>query len=256
MSSQLLGPSQFTDAIGDALREDVATADRLITLVNDEVPTQFPGRLLLSVTEYAPQDVEYWRGLDAAIAIEYAVLHQYIHAIPRAERPLLDPARHSVYATDTVAAILDGDFLQSCAFSRLTAATEDPDLAESAFGWISRASTECYERTIEATCSSKPPSSAGFAPLSGVAARVGTRLGGGSQKQAKNAERAARSIAAAVPVALPTGTTNSVGISERTEAIQTLAESITGGSSGDTQARSRTKDARRAITQLVREYRQ
>jgi len=255
MSSQLPAPSQFTDAINDALREDVATADRLTMLVTDDVPTQFPGRLLLSITEQTPGDVEYWRTLDAAIAIEYALLHQYIHAIARAEAPLAPPAANSVYATDTVAAILDGDFLQSCAFSRLTTAIDDPALGEAAFGWISRASTECYERTIASEPSVTP--STVLAPLSGVAARIGTTLSGGSREQGKRAARAARSVAAAVPVDLPTVTTEPVDVSERTEAVRTLADAITGESNPEnvTEATSRSKKARRTITELVRDHR-
>ncbi len=247
MSSQLLGPSQFTDVIREALSEDIATADRLTTLVTADTPTLFPGRLLLSLTDYTPDDVEHWRAVDAAIGIEYAVLHQYIHAIPRAEEPLVSPAAGSLYETDTTAAILDGDFLQSCAFSRLMAAVEDPALAESTLGWISRASTACYERTMASDISA---SSAVIAPLTGVAARVGASLGGGSRDQAKKAAHAACSITAAVPVQLPTGTTETVDISERKIDIRSLAGQITGGSD----SAGRAEEACRTITALVRDH--
>jgi len=246
MSSQLLGPSQFTDAIRDALREDIATAERLTTLVTDDVPTLFPGRLLLSLTDYTPRDVEHWRAVDAAIGIEYAVLHQYIHAIPRADAPLVSPAAGSLYETDTTAAILDGDFLQSCAFSRLMAAAEDPALAASTLGWISRASSACYERTMDPDTQS---TSRVLAPLAGVAARVATSLGDVNRESAENAARAARSVAAAVPVQFPTGTTTSVDLSERHDAIRTLAEYSTDGT-------SRTAAARRSITRLVQDHRE
>lgn len=204
MSRHPVTDKQFREAFLRELRCDVATGERITSVVTETVPSQFPARLLFAVTELSPQPVEETTRLDAAVAIEFAVLHQYLHAIPRTTSRLEPPASHSEYADDEVAAILDGDFLQACAFSRLTDAASTPERGERYYDWLSTASVQCYERL---TTGEQPHTSDTVAPISRVAGKLGAVMGGLDEQRADAVGAASDKLATTVPIRMPGGWT-------------------------------------------------
>lgn len=200
MSSGNANNRPLVDLLADGLREDVRTAARIGSVLTRTVPWQFPGRLLRTLATVPPEPADEERVTQAVVAIEFACLHQYLHAIPRTTQDLVDPAASSAYATDTVAAILDGDSLQACAFSRLEGATDDADLVEHYYERVSSGSIACYERSREP---GRKPDALVLAPLAGVATRIGAHLGGFAHADAQSLERAGTALGEGVPIRTP-----------------------------------------------------
>lgn len=187
------------DRLSAAIDTEIGTADRVSTLVTETVPSRFQANLLVWLAELGPRSIREREVTSPAIAIELALLHQYVHAIPRAEGSLASPAAESPYATDETAAVLDGDFLQASAFTRLAPSIEDPERATRCYRLLSEASIECYER-IEASEGATPST-----PLTGAAAAIGAIVGGVDRTTAAAVERTARALGAAIPIETPTG---------------------------------------------------
>lgn len=185
-----------------ALREDVNNTDRITKVLTRTVPWQFPGRLLQTVAELSPHPVEESDVNHAIIAVEYACLHQYLHAIPRTQQPLLSPAVNSPYAENPIAAILDGDLLQACAFSRLGRVGENANLIERYYENLSTGSIACYEQD---RMTSQDIKAMHLAPLVGTAAYIGARLGGFSQDKSTALKQVATTLGETMPYQTPSG---------------------------------------------------
>lgn len=227
MSSNGTNCDRIVDSLFETIQADVVTADRIGSVVTESVPSRFYGRLLLVVADVAPDPVDPDAAFDAAVAVEFACLHQYLHAIPMADVSLRPPAATSPYAADAKATLLDGDFLQAHAFTRLFSAAEDPELARACYRRLSRASISCYERRVTTNARTKSTS---LAPLAGMAAWIGARLGAADPSTARAVERTARSLGAAIPVHTPTGTTEPADV-EVGAAIRTLGRLLDGSDS-------------------------
>ncbi|MCU4926527.1 hypothetical protein OB905_11115 [Halobacteria archaeon AArc-dxtr1] len=174
--------------------------ERVSSVITADVPNRLPGQLLLEIADLTDRQVATETALDAAVAVELAWLHQYLHAIPRVKGALDAPAAQSPYDGNTIAAILDGDLLQAQAFARLSAAVEEPETTSRCCRHLSRASIHSYERLAE---NEGGPDATTFAPITGVAARIGAVLGGADRPVAASIERSARATAAATPVRTP-----------------------------------------------------
>lgn len=188
---------RFDEHFSEAFSTDIATADRITSIVTESIPPRFPGRLLLSITDVSPKLADGTRPIDAAIAIEFAFLHQYLHAIPRYDGPFVPMVSSSEYVDDSTAAVLDGDLLQACAFTRLATTAKSSDTIHRCYQVLARGSIECYER-VHNTDVAIP-----FAPLVGVGARIGAILAGVERTAADEIERSARSLTDVVPVPTP-----------------------------------------------------
>ena len=148
MASTLTDDRTLRALLAESIESDLATAGRLTELLSRSVPWQFPGRLL-EVLATSVSDAQLRNGI---LAVEYSVLHQYLHAVALADERLVEPASSSAYATDTVIAILDGDLLQARAFAYLDRAVEDAQPLVDAYRQFSIGSVSAYERTAMATC--------------------------------------------------------------------------------------------------------
>lgn len=192
--------SSLLKQIDSALQEDISTVDRIRSVLTQTIPWQFPGRLLQNVAELSPHPVEESQITHAVIAVEYACLHQFLHAVPKTQQPLISPAADSPYAKDSIAAILDGDLLQACAFSRLNKTGEDTALIEEYYEHLAAGSIACYEQE---SSTSHDSTMRHLAPLAGVAAYIGARLGGFSQTNADSLKQAATTLGETVPIHTP-----------------------------------------------------
>jgi len=215
--------SVFTDdhaliaLLAESIEADLSAADRLTDLLSRSVPWQFPGRLLevLAAHVASVSDAQLRHGV---LAVEYSALHQYLHAIALADDALIEPASSSAYATDTVAAILDGDRLQARAFSSLDGAVEGSTSLADAYRQLSDGSVSAYERTAAAGAFStenrseprhsspdRSPRTPELAPLAGVAGALAGRMRSLPESQVRSLKRAAVELGRAVPIQTPTG---------------------------------------------------
>ena len=197
MSREALEYTQFETRLREALQTDVMTADRVDNVITDEIPPRLYGKLLLCFSAISSETSAGSNPIDAAIAIEFAFLHQYLHMISRIDADVSDSIEASVYPEDTDAAILDGDLLQSCAFTRLSGAAEAPKTTHRCYEILARASVECYERLHEDS------TAAVTTPLLGAAAQIGSIIGGVDRTAAREIDQLTRSIAEAIPVKVP-----------------------------------------------------
>ena len=215
MGTQYTGHQPLTDVIGQAMAADISTANRVSDLLRRSIPWQFPARLFTTAVSHSTVSVNKARVTNAIIAVEYGCLHQYLHAVPPAETELVQPATESRYGDDSVAAILDGDLLQSCALSRLTEATDDPETVERFFQSLSEASVTCYEEGIGA---GQQSASMQVAPLAGFAARMAALVADIDTPDVDAIEQAGTTLGKAVPVHTPSGWT--YGASENLHAAK------------------------------------
>lgn len=215
MSSKDVGSRETAELLADALQNDIRTADHLTAILTRTVPWEFPGKLL-EIIATATGKVSNERVTHAVVAVNYGCLHQYLHAIPRVEETLVSPAATSVYAKDTTAAILDGDLLQSCAFTHLTEAGCKAETIERWYGHFAAGSIHCYEQIFDSSAREIDPR-----PIAGVAARIGAELGGGDQTEAAKIEEAGLECGRATPVRTPTGW-NPPATTDTSHAIETL----------------------------------
>ena len=197
MDQNITELTRFETHFRKALQADVMTADRVQSVISDTVPPRRYGLLLLCFTEALSESSIESSPIDAAVAIEFSLLHQYLHMIPQTDDERSYSIKASVYAEDADAAILDGDFLQSCAFTRLSAGFENSAMTRRCYKILAQASVKCYERIHNDS------TAAVTAPLLGSAARIGSVIGGVDQTTAVEIDQLTRSIAGAVPVQLP-----------------------------------------------------
>lgn len=197
-------PAQrLTDRVRQELHERAATPDRLTSVVSACVPSPVPGLVLLGIAQGSGADSGSLEdAANAVVAVEFAALHQYLHAVPDADA-LEAPARNSPYAEDDVAAIIDGDWLQAAAFARVAADARSPATARRCYTALAEGSTGCYElrRRAAATDDVQP-----LAPLVAAAGRVGAIVAGLDREAAATAAAVARAIGESVRVRTPTGT--------------------------------------------------
>lgn len=226
--SQYPSGSSLLTTVETALQEDVRTADRITEVLTRTVPWQFPGRLLRAVADASPASVEKSRLTQATIAVEYACLHQYLHAIPRTEGHLDTPAADSAYAGDPVAAMLDGDSLQACAFSRLERAGGDETVLSQCYERLAADSVACYEQASQ----QGDTSLLDLSPLAGVGAYLGARYGGHSQQTATALRDAATALGETMPFETPSAlSTGTAETADATAKVATLLEDT--GTIGD-----------------------
>ncbi|WP_248517903.1 hypothetical protein [Salinarchaeum laminariae] len=214
--------------VRDELRQRSAVPDRLSSVVTDSVPSTAPGEMLLCFARADPDERgAAERGADgameAAVAVEFAALHQYLHAIPVASAPLADPARDSPYADDEVAAIIDGDWLQAAAFARVAGSTSSAGAARRCHAALSGGSTRCYELWERSNEAADP---APIAPLIGAAGRIGAIVAGLDRSAGATVADVARSIGAAVPIRTPAGT--GAGTATTPPSRSSLVEDLSG----------------------------
>lgn len=181
------------------LRTDIRLHDRLTGLLTRSVPSQFPARLCLSVAEAGPRAVPRERLEDAVVAIEYACLHQYVHAIPRSST-LVEPAVDSAYVDTESLAILDGDVLQACAFTRLGNLSVAPERVEQLYGRLAKRSLDCYAMAIDQEW--LPPGST-QRNLAGFGAALGAVMGGVDASESLPVT--GQALGGTVPVLTPSG---------------------------------------------------
>lgn len=223
-----MSPSKSADSpvllgtVRNALHEDIRTADRITTVLTRSVPWHLPGRLLQAVADISPRPVEQSQITQGVIAVEYACLHQYLHAIPRADASLEAPVADSPYATDPVAAMLDGDSLQACAFSRLERVSGDASLLSQCYEQLAAESVVCYEQESQSSTGALLD----LAPLAGVATYLGARYGGFSQQRATSLKEVAATLGESIPVHTPSGWSRGT---ERTEDVTARLTSLLGG---------------------------
>lgn len=213
MASTFADDKALVELLAESVETDLSAADRLTGLLSRSVPWQFPGRLLEVLTAHVASvsDAQLRHGV---LAVEYSALHQYLHAIALADDALIEPASSSAYATDTVAAILDGDLLQARAFERLDAAVDDPEPAVDAYRRLSAGSVAAYERTATAAESSPDPAGprpAGrvsrtpeLAPLAGVSGTLTGHMLSLPASRIRSLERAAATLGRSTPIHAPT----------------------------------------------------
>lgn len=230
--------------IDAALREDIRTADRISGVITRTVPWQFPGRLLQIVTELSPHTVAQSQATHAVIAVEYACLHQFLHAVPRTQQPLISPVSKSPYATNSIAAILDGDSLQACAFSRLDGTGEDTALIEEYYEHLAGGSIACYEQESN---TSHDSAMSHLSPLAGVAAYIAARLGGFSQTDADSLKQAATALGKTLPVHTPS--TRQHEVRDKTREAATTVIELLGGTQTATERINALLDAERTAIQ-------
>lgn len=202
MGVQYTGHRPLTDLIGEAMSADISTADRVSELLGRSIPWQFPARLLTTVVSHSTPNIDRERVTNAIVAVEYGCLHQYLHAVPAVETELAQPVSTSEYDDDSIAAILDGDLLQSCALSRLTRTADDPKTVERFFQSLSEASVTCYEKGIE---TSRRSVGMQVAPLAGFAARMAALVADINEPEVDEIERAGTALGKGVPVHTPSG---------------------------------------------------
>lgn len=142
--------------------------------------------------------------MDAAVAVEFAALHQYLHGIPTADA-LAAPARDSPYADDEVAAIIDSDRLQAAAFARVSAGASTASAARRCYAALAEGSTGSYERRERSSAHDVQP----LAPLTAAAGRIGAIAAGLDREAATTAAEVAGAIGGSIGVRTPTGTADS-----------------------------------------------
>ena len=216
---------QYGRLIDQRLDEVLATTrsgERIGSIVTETVPSRLPGELLVCVSDLAPRTVETEPIVEAAVAVNLAWLHQYLHSIAVVTDSLREPVVGSPYDGDTVAAILDGDVLQSLAFEGVSHALASQSAAAEGYERLSRASQESYERL--STASGASPKT--FAPISGAAARFGAIIGGADRDACDRIEAAARSLAQRVTVSTPTGIRRERALGATDEPIETIADAL------------------------------
>ncbi len=217
MASIFVDDQALVGLLAESIETDLSVGDRLTDLLSRSVPWQFPGRLLEVLTAHVSSvsDVQLRHGV---LAVEYSALHQYLHAIALADDSLIEPSSSSAYASNTVAAILDGDLLQARAFSHLDGVVEEaPALAE-AHRHLSAASVSIYERTTTTSVSStgirserdassldRSPRALELAPLAGIAGTLAGRMRSLPDSQVRSLAGAAVELGTAVPIRAPTG---------------------------------------------------
>lgn len=206
-----------------AIEADLAASERIRTIVDDVPPSGGLGDVVIILAD-GPAPRPSPAAVDAAIAIEYAYLHRYIHAITAASGGLTEPAATSPYPDDAVHAILDGDALQSSAFSRLTRATDDPTVAMRWCDRLAGASVATYERWVE----TDPRSSSSVAPLAGLAVRLGSALRGHEGDVLDEAANRGATLGARLRFDLPTGPSRPAA-GRPVAAIESLVEMVVSG---------------------------
>lgn len=215
-------PDRLTDRVRRELREEAAIPDRLASVVTERVPSPVPGLVLLCFARSGGADAGSAEdALDAAVAVEFAALHQYIHEIPTADA-LEAPARDSPYADDEVAAIIDSDWLQAAAFVRVSAGAPTPSTARRCYAALAEGSTGCYElRRQPADACDAPP----LAPLIAAAGRVGAIVAGLDGEAAATAADVAGTIGESVRVRTPAGAVGGeqATVPERASLLEDLA---------------------------------
>lgn len=200
--------ARLDDCVHQELRDRPGIPDRLSSIVTDAVPCQLPGAVLLCFARAGPDAVTADDAIDAAVAVEFAALHQYLHAIPVTEATLAAPARDSPYAEDEVAAIIDGDWLQAAAFARVAASAGSASASRRCHAALAEGSTRCYELWERSADAAGRPS---LAPLVAAAGRIGAIVAGADRSTASTVADVAHSIGEAAPVRTPAGVSTSDG---------------------------------------------
>ncbi len=196
MDRNTLRNTQFETYFRKALQTDLTAPRRVESVITDTISSRLYGNVLLCFTEASSEVSPKANPVDAAVAIEFAFLHQYLHTIPSNTDALTHSTALSEYVEETDAAILDGDLLQACAFTRLSAATDTFEMTHRSYRALTQASVECYKRLH------KDHHLAVAAPLLGAAARIGSTIGGVDQPTAIDVDEVTRSLADAIPVQL------------------------------------------------------
>lgn len=193
--------TDFDRRLDDRIRADLGIEypgyERIMSVVTDTVPARFPGRFVAWIGERAPTPTDPSALLDAAVAIECTVLHQYLHSIPGSTGELIAPAANSPYPGDPRTAILDGDFVQARAFTLLAGACETADARLECYRLLAVASMGQYASTHRG----RDPDRDQFMARVG---EIGAILGGMDAETRKHIRGEAGDLGSHIPMISPT----------------------------------------------------
>lgn len=100
MTSPRWRSQSLDEQFKEHIHVELPSAERIMPVVTDQTPSRLPTTLLIRLAKIGPSRPNPGRVHDAVVAVEFATLHHFLHAIPDAEQPLRPPVSESVYASD------------------------------------------------------------------------------------------------------------------------------------------------------------